>query len=153
MSRAFVKETDVVDDLPDRLVSARRNLVTPQGLAAIDAELGKLEAELLAAATSPEQRRVVLRDQRYWLARRASAEVVAASRPTETVRFGATVTISGPGGVERMWRIVGEDEANPAEGTIAYSAPLAQNLLGRTIGDTVMAGQNQATIVAIEQTG
>ena len=30
MSRAFVKEQDVVEDLPDRLISEHANLVTPE---------------------------------------------------------------------------------------------------------------------------
>ena len=39
MSRAFVKEQDSVDELPDRLISEHANLVTPEGLAHIEAEL------------------------------------------------------------------------------------------------------------------
>ena len=39
MSRAFVKEQESVDELPDRLISEHANLVTPEGLAQIEAEV------------------------------------------------------------------------------------------------------------------
>ncbi len=46
MSRAFLKETDnPADDLPDRPISPHPNLVTLEGLAAMDADLGQLEEE------------------------------------------------------------------------------------------------------------
>ena len=48
MSRAFVKETDEVPELPDRPVSEHPNLVTARGLARIEAEVerqGKALAE------------------------------------------------------------------------------------------------------------
>ena len=42
MSRAFVKETDNVDMLPDREVSPHPNYVTPRGLKFIDEEVDRL---------------------------------------------------------------------------------------------------------------
>ena len=41
MSRAFTKETDgqELDELPERVVSAHRNLVTARGLAQIESKL------------------------------------------------------------------------------------------------------------------
>jgi len=45
MSRAFVKDAeDKADDLPDRPISPHRNLVTKEGLAAIEVALGRFEA-------------------------------------------------------------------------------------------------------------
>ena len=45
MSRAFVKDAeDKADDLPDRPLSPHRNLVTKEGLAAIEVALGRFEA-------------------------------------------------------------------------------------------------------------
>jgi hypothetical protein len=45
MSRAFVKDAeDTAADLPDRSISEHRNLVTPEGLRAIEAALGRFEA-------------------------------------------------------------------------------------------------------------
>ena len=50
MSRAFVKDAeDKADDLPDRPLSPHRNLVTKEGLAAIDVALGRFEAAHRAA--------------------------------------------------------------------------------------------------------
>ena len=43
MSRAFVKESDEVEELPDRLISEHPNLVTPEGLAQIEAEVARFE--------------------------------------------------------------------------------------------------------------
>ena len=52
MSRAFVKEPDgleAFEDLPDKLISEHRNIVTADGLAMIEAEASR-SAEDLAAA-------------------------------------------------------------------------------------------------------
>jgi len=50
MSRAFVKEVDrVIDELPDRPVSAHPNLVTAEGLAEIERTLSRFEAANKAA--------------------------------------------------------------------------------------------------------
>ena len=49
MSRAFVKETDAVEELPEKLVSEHRNLVTPEGLALIEAEVERLQDGLAEA--------------------------------------------------------------------------------------------------------
>jgi hypothetical protein len=44
MGRAFVKEAEEkVEDLPDRPISPHRNLVTPEGLAAIEAALARFD--------------------------------------------------------------------------------------------------------------
>ena len=52
-------------------------------------------------------------------------------------------------GSDKTYRIVGEDEANPAEGTISYVSPLAQNMMGKDLGDDVTAGTRGADIVGI----
>jgi hypothetical protein len=79
MSRAFVKEAeDTTADLPDRPISEHRNLVTPEGLRAIEAALGRFEAAQRAALDTGDAHAAAaaLREVRYWRARRASAEVV-----------------------------------------------------------------------------
>jgi transcription elongation GreA/GreB family factor len=67
----------------------------------------------------------------------------------EEVRFGSTVTIEHEDGRTSTWRIVGEDEADPARGTVSQVAPLARALLGRQVGDVVQAGATDAEIVSI----
>jgi transcription elongation GreA/GreB family factor len=155
MSRAFVKEPDgleAFDELPERLVSPHRNLVTESGLAAIEAEVARL-ARAYADAQSAGDRAALnaaARDLRYWTARRASAELVPAPQDTDEVRFGSRVTFVREDGRRQTYRIVGEDEADPAKGTLSYVSPMARALLGKAVGDTVRAGAGEAEIVAIE---
>ena len=153
MSRAFVKEDDSggIEPLPDRPVSPHANVVTPDGLAAIERILADL-AERHAAAIQAENRdaqAAVARDLRYWSARRSSAQVVKAPDAPSEVAFGTTVTIERDDGRRQSWRIVGEDEANPAQGTLSYVSPVARALMGKRVGEVVRAGNSDAEIVAI----
>lgn len=152
MSRAFVKETDTVAELPDRLVSEHRNLVTADGLAMIERELEELQAELAAAHTADDRDAIARtnRELRYWRQRQTTAEVQAASEDHSVVAFGARVTIERDDGRIQTFRIVGEDESDPAKGSIAYVSPLAQALLGKVLGDTVKAGTGEAEITKID---
>ena len=73
MSRAFVKETDdAVEDLPERPVSTAPNFVTAEGLAAIEAEIARLNDALALAGEDRAARANVGRDLRYWSARRST---------------------------------------------------------------------------------
>jgi transcription elongation GreA/GreB family factor len=152
VSRAFVKEDDSGGEpLPDRPVSPHPNLVTPEGLAAIERNLAGLQ-ERHAAALKAEDRAAqgaVARDLRYWSARRASAQLVKAPEAPSEVAFGTTVTIARADGRKQTWRIVGEDEADPAHGTLSYISPVAHALLGKRVGDVVRAGNSDAEVVAI----
>lgn len=150
MSRAFVKEDAGGDDtLPDRTISPHANYVTAEGLALIDAELLRLTAALGEAGDDRSTRAGIERDLRYWRARRASAEVVAPPADTDEVRFGSRVTIERDDGRQQAWRIVGEDEADPANGTVSYVSPLAVALMGKGVGDVVSVAGGEAEIVAI----
>ena len=154
MSRAFVKEDDTggIEPLPERPVSPHPNLVTPHGLADIDAHLAELQ-ERHAAALQAEDRAAlgaIARELRYWSARRASAQVVKAPDAPAEVAFGTTVTIERDDGRRQTWRIVGEDEADPAQGTLSYVSPVARALLGKRVGDVVRAGNSDAEVVGIE---
>jgi transcription elongation GreA/GreB family factor len=153
MSRAFVRESD--EDpaaLPERAVSPHPNFVTPRGLAAIEARVRELETERQAAraANDAALRARVERDLRYWSARRASARVVGPAALTERVRFGMRVTLQLAGGARQVFRLVGEDEADAAQGLLSWMAPLAQSLLGREAGDTVPYQGVESQILSIE---
>lgn len=154
MSIAFVKEPEggeAFEDLPDRPISPHTNFVTPEGLAAIEAELERLHrehADAQGADDKPSLARTS-RDLRYWSARRASAQVVTESPDRDEVHFGARVTIEREDGRRQAYRIVGEDEADPAKGTISYASPLAKALTGKRVGDVVQAGASEAEIVEI----
>jgi len=78
MSRAFVKESDSVEDLPDRLISPHANLVTPQGLQQIEAEVARLSKRYAEAQSAADRDALAAtaRDLRYWTARQSTAEVV-----------------------------------------------------------------------------
>jgi transcription elongation GreA/GreB family factor len=150
MSRAFVKEQDdpAAETLPDRPISEHPNFVTPEGLAAIDAELARLNADLAGAGDDRARQTAIQRDLRYWRARRATAEVVEAAANPDEVRFGSTVTIERDGR-RQVWRIVGEDEADPAKGSISYVSPLARALAGKSAGDVVEVAGSEVEIIAI----
>lgn len=155
MSRAFVKDDDGgmgAEDLPDRLISGHRNLVTKEGLHKIDAEIDRLQAQYAEAQSAADRIALqkVARDLRYWSARRSSAEVQEQPPQDGTVHFGSKVTILRPDGRKQTYRIVGEDEAEPAKGTLSYVSPLAQALIGRKVGDDVRAGASSAEISGIE---
>ena len=67
----------------------------------------------------------------------------------DTVHFGSTVTLDRDDGRHQTFRIVGEDEADPSQGTLSYVSPVARALMGKRIGDVVRAGNSDAEIVAI----
>ena len=74
---------------------------------------------------------------------------------TDKVIFGVTVTIINVDtDEEKTYRIVGEDEANPAENRISYSSPIARGLIGKVVGDVVTiqtpAGSVEFEIDAVE---
>lgn len=137
MSRAFVKEDDQGPPPPplERAVSAAPNLVTPSGARAIDEEVARLEREI-AAMPEGDAAELLKRDLRYWTARRATARLVQPEAAPEAVGFGAFATIRRDGRTSRI-RIVGEDEADPENGLIAWTSPLARALEEAEPGETV----------------
>ncbi len=149
MSRAFVKETDDIEDLPERPISAAPNLVTATGLAAIEAEIARLQDALGEAGEDRAARAAIGRDLRYWTARRGSAQVQPPPEDCDEVRFGCTVHISRDDGREQSFRIVGEDEADPEQGTLSYVSPLARVVMGKEAGDVVRLGAAEIEILGV----
>jgi transcription elongation GreA/GreB family factor len=158
MSVAFTREEDseaAAADLPDRPISPHPNLVTPQGLAQLEADLAAARAAYTAAQTSGEVKadRTAMaratRDLRYYSARRASAQLVEPPAKPARVAFGVAVTFEREDGREQTFRIVGEDEADPAQGSVSYVSPLAAALMGREVGDTAVVAGREVEIVAI----
>lgn len=153
MSKAFTRESDEdgVTELPERDVSSFPNLVTAEGLAAIDAEIERHSQENARALAAGDKESLVRvgRELRYWTARRNSAQVQPAPMDSDEVRFGSTVAIEREDGRKSTWRIVGEDEADPANGTLSHASPLARALMGLEAGDSVVVGTGEAEIVAI----
>ncbi len=160
MSIAFMKdpEGEVLEDIPERPVSPHRNLVTPEGLAHIDAEVARLQdafslAQKVVAKNGDEEERHNLlrigRDLRYWMARRSNAELVRPLKDSGKVQFGSTVVIAREDGRRQRWRIVGEDEADPSHETISHVSPLARALVNKVVGDVVEVNRMDVEVVEI----
>ena len=157
MSVAFTREEDLeatAADLPDRPISTHPNLVTAAGLAAIEDALASARAAYASAQASGsiEADRTAMaratRDLRYWSARRANAQLVE-TEADGRVRFGGSVTIERDDGRTQTWRIVGEDEADPAQGSVSYVSPLARGLLGKAVGDVATVNGAEVEVVAV----
>jgi transcription elongation GreA/GreB family factor len=153
MSRAFVKEVEYEgDDLPDRPVSTHPNYVTAEGLAAIERTLSRFEAANKAAMAKNDRTALAAtqRELRYWIARRSTAQVVESTADKTKVHFGATVTLRRDDGRSQAFRIVGEDEAESARGTVSHVSPVARAVLGGSVGETVEIPGGAATITEIK---
>ena len=152
MSRAFTKESDgqELDELPERPVSAHRNLVTPRGLQLIEERVRELRAAVSNARAAADRGALASaeRDLRYWTQRLATAELVPVAECGDAVRFGCEVTVDLDG-KEQTYAIVGEDESEPRAGRISYVSPIASTLLGCRVGDVVRLGASEAEITAI----
>ena len=156
MSRAFVKESDDVPELPDRPVSEHPNLVTEKGLAQIEAEIAAQRAALAKAQANEDRAAIAAasRELCYWNARRASAELQPPPANCEIVHFGCRVTLHRDPPPPKSkatvaYTIVGEDEANPKKGTLSWISPLARALMGMQVGDVVPMGEGEAEILKI----
>jgi transcription elongation GreA/GreB family factor len=154
MSRAFTRdgqEGEGTDVLPDRPVSANRNLVTRRGLALIDAALDAARTAFATAEAAGDRSGMgnASRDIRYWTQRRATAELIEPDSDAEEIRFGMAVTLRYPDGRLVTWRVVGEDEAEVSAGRISHVAPLAKALFGKGVGDTVAVPGGKAEILAV----
>ena len=149
MSRAFTKETAESAPPPERMVDEGPNLVTPEGLAQIDAHIARIEASM---QTEPNVllRETLSRDLRYWEIRKASAELAPPPDP-DKVSFGSTVTIQRKGRTQ-TFRIVGVDEADASKGLISFRSPLAQTILGALAGEIVEAAEPLGEIEILKQT-
>jgi transcription elongation factor GreB len=163
MSKAFVKESEAEDDLPDdadaALPAGVRNYITPAGLQTLRDELQQLArverpkvVEVVSWAAGNGDRsengdylygkkrlREIDRRIRFLTKRIEIAQVVdpAQQKNRDQVFFGATVTYATDDGVERTVRIVGIDEADLARGEVSWISPIAKALLKAREGDVV----------------
>jgi transcription elongation factor GreB len=136
------------------------NYVTPSGLVALRAEHERLlveRAKLDASVDDGDRTRALAIASARIAAieeRLASAHLVdPASQPQDEVRFGATVRVRTEVGESRQYRIVGVDEADAAQGRIAFVAPLARALLGKRVGDAFVVrmprGNEEMEVIAV----
>jgi transcription elongation factor GreB len=164
-SKAFTSE-----ETPDAplIVPARAplpdgvpNYVTARGLALLRAEAAELDAErrrLGGADEGDEAETARRRSANAIRLRDVNARIAGAvlvdprAAPGDRVRFGVTVSLAatGPDGEtsDRRYTIVGVDEAEPAAGRIAFTAPLARAVIGLRVGDvaTLRTGRGEETL-------
>jgi transcription elongation factor GreB len=163
MSKAFTRETDSPDEEQDsalpELPAGGKNYMTPQGFAALRAELLQLideerpkVVEVVHWAASNGDRsengdyiygkkrlREIDRRIRFLTQRLELAEVVdpTVHHGHDQVFFGATVTYVEESGQERTITIMGIDEADSAHGQVSWVSPIARALLKAREGDVV----------------
>ena len=160
MSRAFVNEDQAAAQASqpvERRVSDQPNYVTASGLAQLQqrvAALNALRAELQAEGNADKQRLAdTEHDLRYFTARVQSAQVVPAATSTEKVQIGSLVRFVDEHDQEHQVQLVGEDQADAAQGLINWGSPLGRALLGAGPGDEVLwrrpAGDQMIEVLAI----
>ena len=134
MSVAFRRESDEEHKEPrfELPIPPGPNLVTAAGLKLAETRVAELAAKV-AAETDALALADAQRSLRYWRTRLATAEL-APPPPDGEAAFGSRVSFR-LNGAERTVDIVGDDEAEPAAGRIAFSAPLARALIGAGPGD------------------
>jgi transcription elongation GreA/GreB family factor len=137
-------QSEAQAELPERPQSEHPNYVTPQGLAALKRRLATLVAERSALSDDADEirsqaaRQRIDRNARYLSARIDRAILVDLdAQPRDEVAFGASVRVCDSDGEERVFSIVGEDEADAAAGKVSWVSPLANALLGARVDDVV----------------
>jgi transcription elongation factor GreB len=147
VSRAFVKE-DV--DPPERsgrkrsasgLPPRATNYITARGAKRLRGELQNLRA-----ANADSERIIELE---HIL---ASIHVVdPPEAPSDSVTFGATVTVKDKTGATETFTIVGVDELNFERDAVSWISPVGKALLAADMGDWIkLEGGRSAKIVKIE---
>jgi transcription elongation factor GreA len=153
--------------MPDAIV------MTPEGLAALEAELRQLEtegrreiaerirvarewgdlkenAEYHDAKNSQAHLETKIKRLREQL---LAAEVRDAPAPTDVVGFGSRVDVEDDGGRRRTYTLVSETEAEPAQGRVSIASPVGRALEGARPGDTVRVptprGERALKVLAI----
>jgi transcription elongation factor GreB len=179
LSKAFTKETDVEEELPDEpvaLPAGTPNYVTPAGYARLRQEmqlLSRIErpkvVETVSWAASNGDRsengdylygkkrlREIDRRIRFLTKRLESAKIVDPAQQTNRAQvfFGARVTYARGDGSEHRIRLVGIDEADLDQGKVSWISPIARALLKAREGDVVdlrtPAGTEQIEVIEID---
>jgi transcription elongation GreA/GreB family factor len=160
MSVAFTREESAeaaaAVELPDRPISPHPNLVTASGLEALTNAMRESRTAYDAAQRvedATERRRAVAvasREMRYFADRLRTAQLVPQPTEFNTLAFGHRVTFRRDDGRRQAFRIVGEDEADPRNGSISFVSPVARALIGKAAGDIVLAGDHEIELLSIE---
>lgn len=135
--------------LADRPISPHPNLVTRRGLRQIEEQVAAFERLLADPATDTDVQSRAGRELRYWTARLATARLETPPSAPAEVRFGTSVVAMDGDGRELRFTIVGEDEADPGTGRIAWTSPVARALLGAEPGDLRQLPRGEIEIMAV----
>ena len=153
----------------------RANYITPAGLAALRARYDRLldteRPEIVAIVSwaagngdrsengdyiyGRKRMREIDRELAWLTKRMKAAKVIdpAAQPDKARVWFGATVTIADEDDNRRTLTLVGDDEQDPAQDRIGWSAPIARALRGAAVGDLrtvrLPAGEKEWEVVAV----
>jgi len=147
MSRAFIRE-DV--DPPERSGRKRAasglppgavNYMTARGAARLQGELKSLRASGDHAERLAEVEQIL-----------GSVEIVdPPDAPSQSVSFGATVTVTDADGKTETYTIVGVDELDLAPNAISWISPIGKALLASELGDRItLEDGRSAKVVKIE---
>ena len=150
MSKAFTNEDTPTPDDAEALPPRATPLpITPTGLARLRQELAELTRANRTGASDVGVRRARVIAQAL-----QSIYVLEPSAPDGRVAFGARVTVEDANGDAITYEIVGPDEMDVAAGRISIASPVAQALLGKRAGDTVVLrrpkGAVEVTVTAVD---
>lgn len=147
MSVAFRREGDDEHMEPkfELPIPPGPNWVTARGLRLTQAQVAALEA-VSTDGMAEDEAKTHKRLLRYWRTRLATAELRPPADGT-VVAFGTRVTYR-LNKQEKTVAIVGDDEADPHEGRISFSAPLARAMMDAEVGEAVdFAGREGAIAI------
>ena len=147
MSRAFIKEEV---DPPERsgrkrsasgLPPGATNYITARGAKRLGDELNKLRAANASSERIIELEQIL-----------ASGHVVdPPNAPSNSVTFGATVTVKDKEGATETFTIVGVDELNFERDAMSWISPVGKALLAADMGDWIKLEDGRSgKIVKIE---
>jgi transcription elongation GreA/GreB family factor len=148
MSRAFIKEDF---DPPERsgrkrsasgLPPGATNYITARGAKRLRDELQKLRAANATSECMVELEQIL-----------ASVHVVDPPDPaSNSVAFGATVTVKDKKGRSETYTIVGVDELDLEPDAVSWISPIGKALLAADMGDSITLDDGRtAEIVKIER--
>ncbi|MBU6376528.1 MAG: transcription elongation factor GreB [Bdellovibrionales bacterium] len=181
MSKAFTKEDSGVESPADEaeeegtpLPRGSKNYMTPPGAERLRSELRHLLNEArpevvrtVSWAASNGDRsengdyiygkkrlREIDRRIRFLQRRLDQVEVVDPKQQKgDRVLFGARVTVEDESGIQKTYRIVGIDEADPTNGDVSWISPIAKALLNTRVGEVISfrspKGEEELEIVSV----
>jgi transcription elongation factor GreB len=165
LSKAFTSEEAAVAGpvirAAPRLAPGEVRLVTPEGHARMRESLARLlgDRPALLRGDAPDRAARLAEIDARAAALEGTLAVLTVlgpeAAPAGEAAFGAWVTVKDAEGRRNTWRIVGPDEADPREGTVSVSSPVARALLGKRPGDgaavQLPGGARELVVVAVSR--